>query len=477
MSLSFSDIAVIIVYFALMLWIGFYIARKKQEGEETAIDYILAGRKLTVPFFVGTLVATWYGNILGVGEFVYSSGVVAWVCFAFPYYIAAALFAVFAAKKIREKEVTTIPEQITIYYGKNAGKVASVIILVITIPAAYILMLGIMIKLFFGFQLWLSVVLGAAVSLGYLYTGGFKADVFTNAAQFVLMYVGFGALAYFAFANYGGLSIMSGALPERHLELFGDKSWQYVLAWQIIAFQTFVDPSFHQRCSAAKTAKSAQIGIAVSIGFWLIFDSLTLVTGLYAKAFIDVANPLMSYPALADVILPPIWKGLFVTALMATIMSTLDSYAFISATTIGNDILAPIKSKFKSLRKLEIKSLTKIGLIVTSILGIALALALPSAVDLIYKTASIAVPGLLAPLLFTYSDKFRIKPSSVITIMLASASLSAIWTFCQIISKTSAFFLREVFIEIEPMMPGILLSLALAAMFARKKQNVITGDN
>jgi Na+/proline symporter len=94
------------------------------------------------------------------------------------YYIAGAIFGCFFAKKIRTSNVRTIPELITNKYGSGAGKISSLIILIITIPASYLLMLGVIIQLFSCWDLWICVIFCAAVSLSYLYSGGFKADIF-----------------------------------------------------------------------------------------------------------------------------------------------------------------------------------------------------------------------------------------------------------------------------------------------------------
>jgi len=69
---------------------------------------------------------------------------------------------------------------------------------------------------------------------------------------------------------------------------------------------------------------------------------MTLLTGLYAKVYFTNIEAVMAYPALGESVLPVVWKGLFITALLSTVMSTLDSYAFLSAATIGNDILKKI---------------------------------------------------------------------------------------------------------------------------------------
>ena len=54
----------------LVLYVGFLIylvLRLTRRPAKDVADYLLAGRALTLPAFVGTLVASWYGGILGVG--------------------------------------------------------------------------------------------------------------------------------------------------------------------------------------------------------------------------------------------------------------------------------------------------------------------------------------------------------------------------------------------------------------------------
>ena len=69
--LALPDIALLVVYFGAVLVIGFRSAKGATGSED---DFLLAGRTLTLPIFVMTLVSTWYGGILGVGEFSYRYG-------------------------------------------------------------------------------------------------------------------------------------------------------------------------------------------------------------------------------------------------------------------------------------------------------------------------------------------------------------------------------------------------------------------
>ncbi len=465
MNLSSIDIFVIVLYFLIILFVGFVIAGWYEKGKTKTIDFLLAGRKVTLPFFVATLVATWYGTILGVGEFIYNFGIVEWLCLAFPYYIAAFFFAKYLSTKIRQSKSKTIPEQVATKYGEKAGWLSAFIVLLITIPAAYILMLGVMINLLFGISMTLSIVIGAILSLTFIYTGGFKAGILTNTAQFVIMYIGFIALLIFALIKLGSFNEMINFLPETHKKLTGGLNWQYILSWFIISIQTFIDPGFHQRCAAAKNPDIAKKGIYISIIFWIIFDFLTLSTGLYAKAFVITDNPMMSYPLLADMILPSFFKGIFIISLLSIIMSTLDSYAFLSAATIGNDILKPLQEKYNLFKNFETTELIRLGLITTSIFAVILSIILPSAIDLIYKMSSIAIPGLIIPILVSYNKKIILSSNNVILIMLISSSMSFVWTILKIFTDFN-------FIEnFEPMTIGIIVSIVLFLLFFKRVGN------
>jgi SSS family solute:Na+ symporter len=74
--LSIPDISIIICYFIAVLYVGYRSTLHTSSSEE---DFLLAGRSLTLPIFVMTLVSTWYGGILGVGEFSYRYGIESWI--------------------------------------------------------------------------------------------------------------------------------------------------------------------------------------------------------------------------------------------------------------------------------------------------------------------------------------------------------------------------------------------------------------
>src|SRR5207245_2706504 len=135
---SVLDWTLIAVYFLLLafVWARSWGTRPSVE------DYLVAGRRVTLPAFVATLVTTWYGGILGVGEYTWRFGLANWLVFGVPYYLGAALFAVFLARRAREAELLTLPDLLERSYGRGAALVGAVAVFVQAAPAAYVLMLG-----------------------------------------------------------------------------------------------------------------------------------------------------------------------------------------------------------------------------------------------------------------------------------------------------------------------------------------------
>ncbi|MEN3039180.1 MAG: hypothetical protein ABDI07_08550, partial [Candidatus Kryptonium sp.] len=161
---------IIILYFIGVLYIGF---KAKGGGDNAVEEYLLAGRSLTLPMFVATLVSTWYGGILGVGEFSYKHGLSVWLVFGLPYYIFGAIFAFVLAGRVRRSKLFTIPDRLAQVYDKKTSFLGTILTLVLVTPAPYFLMLGVLFQIIFGLDLKLSIVISTIISVSYLFAGGF----------------------------------------------------------------------------------------------------------------------------------------------------------------------------------------------------------------------------------------------------------------------------------------------------------------
>lgn len=463
MTAEFSTIdwLLILVYFIFLIWLSWQKGWQSDSEEE----FLLSGRKITLPAFVATLVSTWYGGILGVGEWSYQFGISQWLILGAPFYIFSALFAIFLAGKIRMNKALTIPEAMGNHYNERAGRLSALPIFILVSPAPYILMLGLLFQFLAGgdapFLFYASLV--ALFSVLYITVGGFGAVIRTDMLQVILMFAGFIVLLIFAAAEFGGFSKVWGGVSDVHRDISGGYSIQYIIVWFFIALWTFVDPSFHQRAAAAESPATAKKGIFVSIGFWIAFDFLTAFSGLYAFAIMGpgLEQPVMAYPLLADQILPIGLKGLFFVSLLATIMSTLDSYLFISGQTLGRDYLVKF---FPSTNPTK---LTRISILISALLGILLIIIYPSVIDLWYVIGSVFIPGLLVPVLGIYLKPFTLRSGYVYYTIVVCTAVSFIWLVLGTVfpSESGGY----AYLGLEPFYPGLFTAIVMW-LFGRERR-------
>ncbi|MCH9032859.1 MAG: hypothetical protein IIB00_11460, partial [candidate division Zixibacteria bacterium] len=231
----------------------------------------------------------------------------------------------------------------------------------------------------------------------------------------------------------------------------------------VIAQGALVEPGFHQRCYAAKDESTARKGIILSIGFWALFDFMTTLCGLYAFALLpDLANPVMAFPALALMTLPPAILGIFVTGLLSVVMSTIDSNSFIAATTYSHDIMAKLR---KHTHSDTLRKDTIVGLVLSTIIALLISLVFDSVIDIWREIGSILAPALLIPVLLAFcGDKITRKNFSdceILAIMITGGGISLIWILYAHLTPGGAYpFAQYPFIS-EPIFPGLYSSIAL----------------
>jgi SSS family solute:Na+ symporter len=459
-------------YLLLLLVIGFWNARKNPSEE----SFLYASRKLTLPSFVMTLVATWYGLILGVGEMIYYYGIMAWVVNGLVFYLVYLLYAKYFAPKIQASHTPTIAGVFEQSFGKTSGIIAGVITAIMTSPAAYILSLVVVFEYFFslyeitsiwGVSVHLFLLVGLSVFSGiYIFFDGFKAVIKTDVIQFFLMFFGFISLLVFAVYSYGGIGFLleNNNIPaESHFTVPGSMGWQMTIVWALLALWTFVDPNFYQRCFSAGSKKVAQKGIFIAIGFWFVFDILTLATGLYALGVFPLVDKGMGYLYLANEVLPLGLKGLFFTAIFAIIMSTIDSFLFASSSIFAKDFYQKI------FPNISLKTLTRWGIVTSVLLSIFLVLQFESIITLIYSVGTVGVALLLPPLFLLLFTKKKITEDQLLFSLAISFLLLLYWLFYGYTHLEYGF---PVYLwGIEPMYPGIALNTFLILVFVLYNEN------
>ncbi|MBI2838894.1 MAG: sodium:solute symporter family protein [Acidobacteria bacterium] len=448
--LSALDLFLLTLYAASLFLPMFRFMRRRADRDE----FFVAGRRVTLPAFVASLVSTWYGGILGVGEYTFRYGISNWIVFGVPYYIWAAVFALFMARPAHERRHTSLPDLLHERYGREAGVAGSFLLFITTVPAVYALELGLLLTFVFKISLTTAVLAGTLFTLAYVIYGGLRSVIDTDVIQFVLMFAGFSIMLPVLYLRSGGWAFLVSHLPADLLSWDGGVGLQSILVWYVIASATMIEPGFYQRCYAARSPTTARNGILLSIVFWSIFDFMTTFTGLYARALLPISTtPTMAYPELGTMVLPPLLCGLFFLGMLATIMSTLHGYLFIAGEMLGRDILRMGDANRWQWR-------TRIGLLVSAALSAWLAIRSQSIVRLWHDLGSLASAALLVPIVAGYWSAKPVSGRAVFASIVCSSVTTLVWLLSK---EVTGHFLWG----IEPVFPGLLVSAALYLLASR----------
>ncbi len=453
----FSTADYIVFALVLFLTIAFvvfgYLKRKNKDNK--FLDYMLMGRRLTLPLFIATLGASWYGGIFGVSEITFNYGIYNFITQGFFWYIAYIIFALFMVDKIKKYQSLTLPEMAGQMFGPKAHKTCAVFTFFNVLPIAYVLSLGVFLHLCFGISTFWGMIIGTSFVCLYAAWGGLRAVVYSDAVQFSIMCLSVLLVLIFSIKTFGGLSFLKANLPVAHFSITGGNSYFNLAVWGFIALATLVDPAFYQRCFAAKDIKTAKKGILICTLIWFCFDICTTGGTLYARALIPAAAPRDSYFIYAIQLLPSGLKGLFVAGILSVILSTLDSFLFIASNTIAYDLL---KNKIKN------KLLTnQIFFFIIAALAIGLSIFFDGSFKKIwFVLGSYMSACLLVPLIMGHIFPKKISDKTFTFSVLVSATLLTLWDI----------FEKQGFLaQIDGFYIGVLTNLVLLsiAVYRNKK--------
>ena len=374
---------------------------KKKSHNENFLELLLMGRCLTLPMLVATLVATWYGGLFGVTAIAFEQGLYNFIIQGVFWYITYIIFALWLVEKIRSRPAATLAELVGQMFGPYSQKVAALFNFFNVVPITYTMSLGLFLQMIFQISLPMAMGLGVFFVVGYSMFGGLRAVVFSDMVQFFVMCSSVLIVMALSVNEFGGLSYLKQHLPPRYFSFTGGESLGTVVAWGLIALSTLVDPNFYQRSLAAKSSKVAKRGILISTVIWLIFDLCTTFGAMYAKTQIPHASSNQAYVIYALQLLPEGLRGFFLAGVLATILSTIDSYLFIAGTSLTYDLMPP------SWRR---PILYPLSIIAVGILTIVLAIFFEGNIKSVWKTlGSYSASCLLLPVLFGHIFPNRLK--------------------------------------------------------------------
>ena len=359
--LSTLDYIIIAAYFVLLIVVGAIAGRG-----ESKEDFLIGGR--TVKSFQS--LASVGSSLIGAGmllsyvALVYERGAGAiWLfigyCFGFFIFYQ---FAVYLKPLADKHQFYTLPDFFYFKFGKLAGRLAAIIIVLIGLGWIGVNFIGggKIIETYTGISFqWSTVIVGVIIAF-YLILGGFKAVVQTDTIQFIGLLL-LSVLLLYLLVNY------SFHLTWQDVNIFAISFGELISFFLVGVIVPLASAELWQRIYAVeslKTFKKSMIGLS---GFLLVIGIVLLLIGLIIRNQLPNAQPDTALVDGFSALLPAGLTGLAVIVFYSTIMSSADSYLFAVSASITKDVFYREKNT-KAVGK------WRLWILITAVLGIAIAL-------------------------------------------------------------------------------------------------------
>jgi solute:Na+ symporter, SSS family len=360
MNLETIDIALIFVYFAVLLFVGWKSSRKQKND-----DYLIAERKLGPWSTMATINASKTGSIL----MIFVAMVYTWGISAIWYFIGMSagmlLFIPFAIrlKKYSNHKYYTLGDYFKARYGKFAGGLASLISAIIMFGFLVLnLVAGTKIFTFFtGWPFWICAVIMVIVVTAYILMGGFKAVVKTDFIQYIAMV---GIMILLMIVLFGNIT----TVPVAEWNLLRADTVTLVGFFLLGIFFPFGMPELWQRVYASKDEKSLKKGFLWSIAIYVVVALLLGIIAVIVKSKFPSADPDLALIFGFQQLLPAGLLGLSVVLMFAAIMSSIDTYIFTCSSTVVQGFMRYKKKAAVSMMKKTILVLALLGTILAIII-------------------------------------------------------------------------------------------------------------
>lgn len=339
-----TPILVVVGYMAIMMSIGFYVAKKQIKDSK---DYMIAGRRMGLFMVAFSLSANNVGggSTTGLAQKAFGE----WGMSACWYVLAAALAMIplaYFAPKIRKTMAVTIPEVV----GRRFGKLSCNFTAVLNVAALFCLTSsqiaasGVVISTLTGMPQNVALVMATIIVILYTTFGGMIADQVCDLIQFIVILVGLAVATPMVVNGIGGWSVVAEALPPVQLS-FTKIGWVTIIGYIFNYFCTFLSgPEMVSRFESAKDEKTAQRASLLSGVLMAAMSLFPTILGLCALAVKDslpnlAANGSNAMMEVASAYAPPFFTGLVAAAIICATMSSADSNLLCMSTMVMNDLV------------------------------------------------------------------------------------------------------------------------------------------
>jgi SSS family solute:Na+ symporter len=342
-------IVAVVIYVLILIGVGVY----KSRSVKTQDDFMVAGRKTSTFFLVGTLVSTWIGTgslfggaglafRMGFSELWMSAG--AWV---------AVIIVYFLAHRVRRISEYTVPDILEKRYNSLARVLGTVIIIIayLTIAGYQFRAGGRLLNILLGMDPQVGGAIACGVVVIFAVVAGMMSIMSVDIFNAIMKTLGLIVALPLVYVAVGGAQQIA-KLPADRFEIFGQNDWVWAMG---VFFPTFFlllgESSMYQKFFSAKDERSARravIGMVVGI---VLLETmlcalavegsskyLTLPPFSNPNGTLDKAATETIILQLARFDLPLIAGMVLLCAAVAMMLSTATSFLMIPSTNVARDI-------------------------------------------------------------------------------------------------------------------------------------------
>lgn len=364
-----------ILYLCMMLGIGFYFTNKSKKMS----DYFLAGRGLgswvTAMSAQASDMSGWL--LMGLPGAAYATGMGNyWIAIGLA--IGTILNWAFVAKPLRRftevcGDSITIPQ-----YLQNRFKSDSPIVRMVCAIVIFIFFLVYTTSAFVSggklFQVVFNIdpnndayskaaiIISALIIVTYTFFGGFNAVAWTDLIQGLLMVITIVILPIALVVNTPDFSakllentpkiVAEGADASGFMSMFSGRSAVSIISDLAWAFGYFGMPHILVRFMAIKDTKEVKKSGIIAVVWVLISLTAAVLVGVLGRAYLDSQNTVLDAASMELIFIttvkrlfPSFLGGIFLSAVLASIMSTADSQLLVTASAVVNDFYTIVVKK------------------------------------------------------------------------------------------------------------------------------------
>jgi len=445
----------IFAYLFFLFFIGLRLTRRLRSKE----DFLVAGRTLTAPVLVGTLLATWIGSgdLFSVSDLSYNHGYSSLIGSSGGWLGIIIVF--FIAGRVRSFGQFTVPDILEARYNKWARILATIttIIAYVTIVSYQFRGGGWVLNIITEGKISIKtgIIIVAVFVITYTLLAGMISVAYLDIFNGLTMIGGILLALPFLIHHVGGMEYIASNVTPREHTILGNMTLIQAMGYFVPTFLLALgNGNMYQRFFSAKNEKEAKksvigwiIGVII-LGITL--QSLAVVGSSYFKG--------LEAKEAGKIILLVAHKGVplavgcaLMAAIVAIIISTANSFLLVPATNIIRDIYQRFINPHLGDKRMILYS--RLAVVVLGLISYSLISFFPRILDAAYAAYTVYGAGITPALVAVFFWKRTTTAGGVLSI-LGGLGTTVIW---EIINKIQG----HLPLGVPAIYPALICSLTL----------------